>query len=73
MQLIGLILNFIGTVLLAIGAILPNKEIEQLSTQYFGGRPDIKYNLIKNKNLAIIGIIVNALGFLFQIIGALKT
>jgi hypothetical protein len=73
MRLIGSVLNLIGTVLLARGAILSNKEIQQLSTQHFGGRPDIKDILIKNKKLAIIGIIANALGFLFQIIGALKT
>jgi len=66
MAKIGLVLNFIGTVILAFSLIKSNKTIKNESGTYYGGNQYIESSLIKNRRIAIVGLSFLAIGFILQ-------
>ena len=73
MSIIGLIFNFIGTVVLAFSLIKSNRTIEKESGTYFGGNQYIESSLIRNRRLAVIGLSFLAIGFALQLLEKLIT
>lgn len=64
----GLFLNFYGTVLLAFTLVKLDKEIKDLVGTYYGGNQNLKKDMLKNRRVALKGLIAIVVGFLFQII-----
>ena len=67
-QVIGLILDFIGALLFAIPLIKSKKTIEEESSTYIGYNPPLRKSMKRDRWLAIIGLSLLLLGFALQII-----
>lgn len=68
----GIILNFLGTLALAEGLVLSNAQINQLSGTYFDYNPFMVSNLVANRNWALFGFTLIAVGFVLQFIDAVR-
>lgn len=67
--LAGLILNFVGAVVLAIGLIKSPPEIEKESGTYRGQNPHLRKSMYHDRKAAIWGISIMALGFILSFLG----
>ena len=61
--LAGLLLNFLGAVVLAVGFIKTPSQIKKESDTYRGQNPHIRKSMYRDRNAAILGISIMALGF----------
>lgn len=66
--ILGLILNFYGTFLLAMTLVRPDKEIKDMASTYYGGNAELEKDMFQNRKRALWGLILVALGFIFQFI-----
>ena len=67
-QLIGLVLDFVGAILLAIPFIRSSKEIEEESSTYWGYSPPLRRAMKRENRLTKAGLIFLSIGFLLQIL-----
>jgi hypothetical protein len=72
MAVLGLILNFIGTICLAKGLLVFGEEAQKLAGTYYDINPHLAYSLTDNRNWALAGLACIALGFLCQLVGELR-
>jgi len=68
LQVIGLVLNFIGAILFAFPVIKSKKAIEDESSTYWGHNPPLRKAMQKETILGIIGLALLLIGFAMQII-----
>jgi Na+/proline symporter len=71
--LLGLSLNFYGTILLAMTLLKPDNKIKDLSGTYYGGNPDLEKDMLESRRAALWGLILIVIGFLFQIIDVISS
>lgn len=64
--LLGLILNFSGTFLLAVTLVKPDSKIKDMTATYFGGNTELEKDMFRNRRTALWGLILIASGFVFQ-------
>ncbi len=64
--LLGLILNFSGTFLLAVTLVKPDSKIKDMTATYFVGNTELKKDMFQNRRTALWGLILIASGFVFQ-------
>ena len=64
---VGLVLNFVGAVILAYGAITSRERADRVSAAYWGGNKAAADDRIRMSRNSIIGICLIALGFFLQI------
>ena len=70
LQFVGLLLDFIGAVILAVSEIVSRKTISEISETYSGSNPHLKKHLEERNTYAIIGASMLITGFMLQLIGA---
>lgn len=68
LNLIGLILNFIGSLIMGLGMIRSKNRIEKESGTYYDGNPYTKKFFYTDRKIGLLGIILLAIGFLLQLI-----
>ncbi len=66
LALLGLFLNLYGTVLLAATLVKSDTKIKGMSSTYFGGNTELEKDMLQNRRMALAGLILIALGFIFQ-------
>lgn len=71
--IIGLTLNFLGSLILIFGALPSGDQINKISGTYFGGNKYLAENLEQNRKLAQIGLILSCAGFAFELVGTLSS
>lgn len=69
--IIGLLLNFVGSLVLIFGALPSDEQINKISGTYFNSNKYHSESLKQNRNFAQIGLIIFSVGFLFEFIGIL--
>jgi len=68
-QVIGLTIDFIGAITIALSEILTRSEIKKMSGTYVGSNPHLE-KYLKERNLSVIsGATLLIIGFLLQILG----
>jgi len=70
-QLIGLVLDFIGALLLAIPFIRTEREIEEESSTCAGYNPSLRRAMNRENRLTKAGLIFLSVGFLLQILAVI--
>lgn len=77
-NLFGLVINFVGSIILALGVIAKPKDALRLGISSLGSvNEDINkqlpsvQNILRQSRLAICGIIIISIGFFLQLICAL--
>lgn len=70
-QVIGLILDFIGAILFVIPIIRTKKAIEKESGTYVGHNPHLMKSKTRETYMGIVGLILLAIGFFLQIVAVL--
>lgn len=68
LNLIGLILNFLGSIIFGLGMIRSKDRIEKESGSYYNGNPYAKKFFYADRKIGLWGIILLAIGFLLQLI-----
>lgn len=67
LNFIGLVLNFVGALVLAYGAITSRGRAAKISAAYFGGNNAATEDRVAMSRNSIVGICLLAVGFLLQI------
>ena len=64
----GLVLNFFGTLLLAVSLLKPDREIKNIASDitWNGNMPKFESGMFKDRRYALAGLILIGLGFLCQ-------
>ena len=70
LNIIGLILNFFGTIIMAWGLFKTKDQIEKESGTYWGHNLFLKHSMYRDRQAAIVGMCFLAVGFLLQLFGA---
>jgi hypothetical protein len=68
LSLVGLLLNFIGAVLLVIPRFRSSEAIQAQAGTYYDKNPHLEEALKRDSNFARIGFLLMAAGFLLQIV-----
>lgn len=68
LEVIGIILNTIGAILLASSIFKSEEEIKDESSTYYNGNPFLLKNFKSSKNIGIIGLFIFILGFSFILV-----
>jgi len=70
-QFIGLLLDFIGALILAIPLLKSKKEIQKESGTYFGMNLYLSKAMLRDRILGVLGLIFFILGFGLQMLAML--
>ncbi len=68
---LGLVLNFIGALVLLLGVFPSDETIEAMTQTRFGGNADLAENFRDNRTYAKLGLGLTSLGFLLELFGTL--
>lgn len=68
LEVIGIILNTIGAILLASSIFRSEEEIKDESSTYYGGNPFLLRNFKSSKNTGVAGLFIFILGFSFILV-----
>jgi hypothetical protein len=67
LDLVGLLLNFIGTIFLSISVLMDKKTADELSATKYGKNEKLRKLFLKQSRLAKIGLLFFFLGFISQV------
>lgn len=70
-MLVGLVLNFLGSLILFFGAFPSNETIMAMTRTRFGGNVDLVENFQENRLYAMLGLGLTTSGFLSELLGFL--
>jgi hypothetical protein len=68
LNLIGLVLNFVGSLILGFGMIRSKDRIEKESGSYWDENPHTKRFFYTDRKIGMFGIGLLSLGFLLQLV-----
>jgi len=68
LNIIGLVFNLLGSLILGFGMIRSKERIEKESTSYWDGNPYTKKYFYTDKKIGLWGIGFLLIGFLLQVI-----
>jgi hypothetical protein len=68
-DVVGLILDLFGAVLMMVGVIPSRKHIDEVTRMVYGANAPERSDRRRQSNLVILGLVLLALGFVFQIMG----
>lgn len=68
LEFIGLLLNLLGSIVLALGMIRSKERIEKESGTYWDGNPYAKQYFYTDRKLGLLGISLLGIGFLLQLV-----
>jgi hypothetical protein len=68
-NVIGLVLDMFGAVLVMVGLIPSRKQIDEVTRMVYGANAPDRPGRRRQSNLVILGLVLLGLGFVFQIMG----
>jgi hypothetical protein len=69
LQILGLIIGFVGGIMLTLTEVKKSKQIEQEAASCVDYNPLVKKSIEEKSTLAIVSAALIAIGFLLQLVG----